>query len=34
MTDEKSLDGFKMMCEYEGIIPTFETSHAIYYTIR
>ena len=23
-----------MMCEYEGIIPALETSHAIYYAIQ
>jgi len=30
VTDEQALEGFKMMCEYEGIIPALETSHAIY----
>jgi tryptophan synthase len=30
VTDEQCLEGFKMMCEYEGIIPALETSHAIY----
>jgi tryptophan synthase len=33
VTDEQALEGFKMMCEYEGIIPALETSHAIYYAI-
>jgi tryptophan synthase len=33
VTDEQALQGFKMMCEYEGIIPALETSHAIYYAI-
>ena len=30
VTDEQCMEGFKMMCEYEGIIPALETSHAIY----
>jgi len=30
VTDDQALEGFKMMCEYEGIIPALETSHAIY----
>jgi len=34
VTDEQALEGFKMMCEYEGIIPALETSHAIYYAIN
>ena len=34
VTDEQALEGFKMMCEYEGIIPALETSHAIYYAIQ
>lgn len=34
VTDEQALEGFKMMCEYEGIIPALETSHAIYYAIH
>ena len=35
VTDEEALEGFKMMCEYEGIIPALETSHhAIYYAIN
>jgi tryptophan synthase len=33
VTDEQALEGFKMMCQYEGIIPALETSHAIYYAI-
>jgi tryptophan synthase len=32
--DEQALEGFKMMCEYEGIIPALETSHAIYYAMK
>mmetsp|Transcript_21380 Transcript_21380/g.38297 ORF Transcript_21380/g.38297 Transcript_21380/m.38297 type:complete len:698 (+) Transcript_21380:188-2281(+) len=34
VTDKEALEGFKMMCEYEGIIPALETSHAIYYAIQ
>lgn len=34
VTDDQALEGFKMMCEYEGIIPALETSHAIYYAMK
>lgn len=34
VTDDEALEGFKMMCEYEGIIPALETSHAIFYAIQ
>lgn len=34
VTDKQALEGFKMMCEYEGIIPALETSHAIYYAVQ
>jgi tryptophan synthase len=34
VTDDEALEGFKMMCEYEGIIPALETSHAIYYALK
>merc|ERR1712070_309267 len=34
VTDDQALEGFKMMCEYEGIIPALETSHAIYQAIQ
>jgi len=34
VTDAQALEGFKMMCEYEGIIPALETAHAIYYAIQ
>eukprot|EP00578_Thalassiosira_sp_NH16_P011405 CAMPEP_0181116688 /NCGR_PEP_ID=MMETSP1071-20121207/22092_1 /TAXON_ID=35127 /ORGANISM="Thalassiosira sp., Strain NH16" /LENGTH=700 /DNA_ID=CAMNT_0023200965 /DNA_START=339 /DNA_END=2441 /DNA_ORIENTATION=- len=34
VTDKEALEGFKMMCQYEGIIPALETSHAIYYAIQ
>ena len=33
-TDEEALEGFKMMCRYEGIIPALETSHAIFYALK
>mmetsp|Transcript_13077 Transcript_13077/g.21647 ORF Transcript_13077/g.21647 Transcript_13077/m.21647 type:complete len:764 (+) Transcript_13077:41-2332(+) len=34
VTDKQALEGFQMMCKYEGIIPALETSHAIYYAIE
>jgi tryptophan synthase len=34
VTDDEALEGFKMMCQYEGIIPALETSHAIYYAMK
>ena len=34
ITDDEALEGFKWMCEYEGIIPALETSHAIYYAVQ
>jgi len=34
VTDDEALEGFKLMCEYEGIIPALETSHAIYHAIK
>jgi tryptophan synthase len=34
VTDAEALEGFKLMCEYEGIIPALETSHAIYYAVQ
>jgi len=34
VTDDQALEGFKMMCEKEGIIPALETSHAIYHAIQ
>jgi len=33
VTDDEALEGFDLMCKYEGIIPALETSHAIYYAI-
>lgn len=32
--DDEALQGFKWMCEYEGIIPALETSHAIFYAVK
>ena len=34
VTDDEALEGFKWMCQYEGIIPALETSHAIYYAVQ
>jgi len=34
VTDEQAMEGFQMMCKYEGIIPALETSHAIYYAFQ
>lgn len=31
VTDDQALEGFKLLCETEGIIPALEPSHAIYY---
>jgi tryptophan synthase len=31
--DKQALQGFKWMCEFEGIIPALETSHAIYMAV-
>jgi len=31
VTDEQALEGFKMLCETEGIIPALESSHAVYH---
>jgi len=33
-TDDEALSAFRMMCEYEGIIPALESSHAISYAIK
>eukprot|EP00029_Vermamoeba_vermiformis_P000261 TRINITY_DN1028_c0_g1_i1.p1 TRINITY_DN1028_c0_g1~~TRINITY_DN1028_c0_g1_i1.p1 ORF type:complete len:690 (-),score=219.58 TRINITY_DN1028_c0_g1_i1:46-2091(-) len=32
--DKQALEGFKMLCSHEGIIPALETSHAIYYAAQ
>jgi len=34
VTDDQCMEGFRMMCQYEGVIPALETSHAIYHAIR
>jgi len=31
VTDSQALEGFKLLCETEGIIPALEPAHAIYY---
>jgi tryptophan synthase beta chain len=31
VNDTQALEGFKMLCETEGIIPALESSHAVYY---
>ncbi len=31
VTDEQALEGFKLLCNAEGIIPAIESSHAIYH---
>jgi tryptophan synthase beta chain len=34
VTDKQALEGFKLLCETEGIIPALESSHAIYYAAK
>ena len=34
VTDEEALEGFKLLCRTEGIIPALESSHAIYHAAR
>ena len=34
VTDSQALEGFKLLCESEGIIPALEPSHAIYHVSR
>lgn len=34
VTDKEALEGFKILCEAEGIIPALEPSHAIYYMVK
>ncbi|NQU74629.1 MAG: tryptophan synthase subunit beta [Candidatus Omnitrophica bacterium] len=34
VTDKQALEGFKLLCEVEGIIPALEPSHAIYHTTQ
>ncbi len=31
VTDDQALEGFKLLCNTEGIIPALESSHAVYY---
>jgi tryptophan synthase beta chain len=33
-TDKEAVEAFRMLCEYEGIIPALESSHAIAYAIK
>lgn len=33
-TDKEALDAFKMVCQFEGIIPALESSHACAYAIK
>ena len=34
VTDEQALEGFDLLCKYEGIIPALETSHAVYHAVQ
>lgn len=34
VTDKQALEGFQALCEFEGIIPALETSHAVYHTME
>jgi len=34
VTDAQALDGFRLLCETEGIIPALESSHAIFYAAQ
>lgn len=34
VTDKDALDGFRLLSEYEGIVPALEPSHAIYYVSK
>ncbi|MBX3085504.1 MAG: tryptophan synthase subunit beta [Anaerolineae bacterium] len=33
-TDDQALEGFQLLCRYEGIIPALESSHAVYEATR
>ena len=33
-TDEEAVSAFRILCEYEGIIPALESSHAVAYAIK
>ena len=34
VSDEQALEGFHLLCDYEGIIPALESAHAVYYGIQ
>ncbi len=34
VTDAQALEGFRILCDTEGIIPALESAHAIYYTAK
>jgi tryptophan synthase beta chain len=34
ITDDEALEGFKLLCRTEGIIPALESSHAIAYAAK
>jgi tryptophan synthase beta chain len=34
VTDKQALEGFRLLCDTEGIIPALESSHAIYYAAK
>lgn len=34
VTDTEALEGFRMLCRTEGIIPALESSHAVYYGVQ
>jgi tryptophan synthase beta chain len=34
VTDDQALEGFRLLCETEGIIPALEPSHAVYYAVQ
>jgi tryptophan synthase beta chain len=34
VTDEEALEGFKLLCRTEGIIPALESSHAVYHAAQ
>ena len=33
VNDDQALEGFKLLCEAEGIIPALESAHAVYYAV-
>jgi len=34
VNDEQALEGFHLLCHYEGIIPALESAHAVYYGVE